>query len=65
MEKEKEKECCDIKIKMTEIENGYRLEVTGEGIKDKCRPFVENCCTDEKSWQEFMKSCCSPQTDKT
>ncbi len=65
MEKEKEKERCNLKVQVTEIENGYRLEVTGEGIKDKCKQFADACCTDEKSWLDFMKRCCSPQTDKT
>ncbi len=51
-----EKDCCDVKV--TEIENGYRFEITGEEIKDKCKSIMGKCCTDSKSWKEFFKNCC-------
>lgn len=51
-----EKECCNIKV--TETEKGFRIEVAGEEIKDKCKSIMENCCKDSKSWQEFFKNCC-------
>ena len=37
-----EKECCQIKV--TKIENGCRIEITGENIKDG------NCCQMLKSF---------------
>lgn len=55
-----EKECCNIKV--TETENGYRFEVTGEEIKDKCKSIMEECCTDGKSWKELFKNCCSSES---
>ena len=53
-----EKDCCNIKV--TEIENGYRFEITGKDIKDKCKSIMKNCCPDDKSCMEFFKDCCSP-----
>ncbi len=36
------KECCNIKV--TEKEDGYQIEVTGEDIKEKCKTILESCC---------------------
>ncbi len=48
-------DCCDIKV--TELDKGYRIEITGEDVKEKCKTIVENCCTGETPWAEMMKSC--------
>jgi len=53
-----EKNCCNIKV--TEIEDGFRFEVTGKDVKDKCKIFTD-CCTDEKSCEEILKKCCNPE----
>lgn len=37
-----EKQCCSVNV--TELENGYRLEITGDDIKEKCAAMMENCC---------------------
>ena len=50
-----EKGCCDIKFK--ETENGYTIEIKGEGIKEKCKSVFENCCTEEKI-RSCIQSCC-------
>ena len=50
-----DKQCCDISF--TEVENGYRIDIIGEGVKDKCKTVFENCCTEEKI-QECLQSCC-------
>ncbi len=42
-----ERECCNIKV--TELDDGYRIEITGKDFKEKC-----NC------WEVF-KNCCGPQ----
>jgi hypothetical protein len=49
------KECCDIKV--TELDDGYRIEIRGEGIKEKCKVFRERCCSDSDKWKEFVKCC--------
>lgn len=45
-----EKKCCNVSV--TELEDGYRLDVTGQEVKGKCKTMFEKCCTDEN-----MKSC--------
>lgn len=45
-----EKQCCNFRV--TELEDGYRLEVTGQDVKDRCKTFFEKCCTGEN-----MKNC--------
>ena len=45
-----EKQCCSINV--TELENGYRLEITGDDVKAKCNTMIENCCA-----KEHMKNC--------
>lgn len=42
-----EKQCCQINV--TELDNGYRYEITGEHVKDNCKPFVTSCCTENQS----------------
>jgi len=49
------KNCCDVKV--TEVENGYRIEVTGEGVKEKCKTVFENCCTEENI-KKCFQGCC-------
>ncbi|MBI5184592.1 MAG: hypothetical protein HZA01_02555 [Nitrospinae bacterium] len=52
-----EKECCNVKV--TEIDNGFRVEITGKEIKEKCRDVMENCRMGGKPWKEFLANCCS------
>ena len=54
-----EKECCNMKV--TEIEDGIKIEITGKDIKDKCKVMMQNCCCDEESVQKIIKSCCKPE----
>lgn len=49
------KGCCDIKV--TESENGYHIEVTGEDIKEKCKSVFENCCSEE-AIKKCFENCC-------
>ena len=46
------KDCCDVKV--TEIDNGYRIEVTGEDIKGKCK---DTCCSPDDI-KKCFQSCC-------
>jgi len=50
------KDCCDMKV--TEIKDGYRIEITGKDIKEKCKDMMKNCCSDEKACEEILKNCC-------
>ena len=54
------KECCNIKV--TEIEDGFRFEVTGKDVKTNCKIFTD-CCKDEKSCEEFMQKCCKAEKE--
>ena len=56
---EMEKECCNMKV--TEIEDGIKIEITGKDIKNKCKAMMQNCCCDEESVQKIIKSCCKPE----
>ncbi len=49
------KGCCDVKV--TEIENGYRIEVTGDGIKERCKAVFENCCS-QGNIEKCLQACC-------
>ena len=51
-----EKECCDVKV--TELDDGIRVEIRGEGIKERCKVLNECGCTDSDTWKEFIKNCC-------
>ena len=35
-----EKQCCSANV--TELENGYRLEITGQDVKEKLKPFLRS-----------------------
>ncbi|MEW6601078.1 MAG: hypothetical protein AB1499_08915 [Nitrospirota bacterium] len=48
-------ECCNIKV--TEKEDGYQIEVTGEGVKEKCKSILERCCSGSEE-KKSGKSCC-------
>ncbi|MBT3756008.1 MAG: hypothetical protein HOG24_06990 [Candidatus Cloacimonetes bacterium] len=54
-----EKECRNMKV--TEIDDGIKIEITGKDIKDKCKVMMQNCCCDEESVQKIIKSCCKPE----
>jgi len=50
-----EKDCCNIKA--TEIENGYRIEITGANIKDgTCFQMFKSFCDKQKKTDD--KGCC-------
>ncbi|MCP4648457.1 MAG: hypothetical protein GY853_00060 [PVC group bacterium] len=49
------KDCCNVKV--TEGENGYTVEITGEGVKEKCKSVFENCCPAEHIKKCFDKGC--------
>lgn len=50
-----EKKCCNFKV--TETESGYRIEISGEGIKEKCKSAFESCCFEESIKKCFGKCC--------
>ncbi len=52
------KDCCDVKV--TEVENGYRVDITGEGIKEKCKAVFENCGI-EGNIKKCFEKCCGPE----
>ena len=48
-----EKECCQIKV--TETDEGYRIDVSGKGVKEGgcCMPLIQNCMA-------IKANCCPP-----
>ena len=49
---------CEVKV--TELENGYQVQVTGEGVKDALKAeglkkCIQACCSGEKP---FKNTCC-------
>jgi hypothetical protein len=50
-----DKKCCSFDV--TELENGYRVEITGDDIKEKWKTIFEKCCTDEKI-KNCFSACC-------
>lgn len=48
-------DCCNINV--TEVENGYRIEITGKDVKEKCETVFENCCSDENI-KKCFQGCC-------
>ena len=55
------KDCCNMKV--TEIEDGIRIDITGKDIKDKCKTIMQNCCCDEESIQKIIKTCCKTEKE--
>ena len=51
-----EKKCCDINV--TETEKGYKIEVTGDEVKTKCKEKIEKWCKDGNCGEMFKKECC-------
>lgn len=50
-----EKDCCQIKT--AEIDNGYRIEITGENIKDcNCLHMLKSFCDKQEKTDD--KGCC-------
>jgi hypothetical protein len=51
-----EKECCQVKV--TELDDGYRFEITGKDIKGKynCWEIFQKCC--EKQQKDGDSSAC-------
>jgi hypothetical protein len=45
-----EKQCCNVRV--SELEDGFRIEVTGQDVKTRCASMIEKCCTGEN-----MKTC--------
>ncbi len=50
-----EKQCCNVNV--TELENGYRFEITGDDLKEKYETFFENCSTKENMKNCFSRCC--------
>jgi len=50
-----EKDCCIINVK--EIDNGYRIEITGDNLKDCCQTMIKHAahCCDESTSTEVKK----------
>ncbi len=53
-----EKEKFNLNVK--ETDNGYIIEVTGEGAKDFLKEKINVCCGDGSSFTEMMKHCRMP-----
>lgn len=50
-----EKECCNVKL--TETEDGLRIEIKGEGVKEKVATAFKNCCGEEIG-KKGLQFCC-------
>ncbi len=50
-----EKECCNVKV--TETEEGFRIEVKGEGLKEKFETVFKGCCSEEMR-KKVSQFCC-------
>ncbi len=46
---------CEIKV--TELDNGYQIQVTGDEVKDRCKDLKDKCC-DEKTVKKMISCCC-------
>ena len=55
--KRMDKNCCSINV--TELENVYRFEITGDDVKEKCKTVFENCCTKENIKNCISECCCT------
>ena len=49
---------CDIKV--TELEDGYQIKITGKEVKEALKPenlknCIESCCSDKASFKDL---CC-------
>ena len=54
-----EKACCNVKV--TETEDGLRVDIQGEDLKEKAGAFFDKCCG-EGSGKKGFNFCCG--TDK-
>ncbi len=50
-----DKKCCSFDI--TETDTGYRIEITGDDLKEKCKNMFAKCCTDETT-KNWFATCC-------
>jgi hypothetical protein len=52
-----EKECCQVNV--TELDDGYRIEITGKNIKERCNcwELIEKCCKDRRT-ASSGEDCC-------
>ncbi len=50
-----EKGCCDIRV--TETEEGFKVEVKGEGLKERCRAILKNLCSADLKNKGFQFCC--------
>ena len=50
-----EKECCNINV--TETEEGYRIDLKGENLKEKFETMVKSCCGEEMK-KKGVQFCC-------
>lgn len=58
-----EKQCCAINV--TELEDGFRVEIKGEGVKEKCQSAMGNCCSGEGLKKFFHSFCGSGKGNAT
>ncbi len=52
-----DKECCNVKV--TETDEGLRIDVKGKGLKEKFETLCGNCCSEEMKKKGFQ-FCCGP-----
>lgn len=50
-----EKECCNCKV--TETEDGFKVEVKGEGLKEMVKSAFKNCCGENDDKKGFQFCC--------
>jgi len=50
-----EKECCNVNV--IETQDGLRIDIKGEGLKEKCGAFISTCCSDDQKKQGFQFCC--------
>ena len=53
------KDCC--RVCVTEIENGYRIEITGDSMKDK---FAGCCNAEDGVVKKNSSGCCAEEIEK-
>ncbi len=50
-----EKECCNVNV--TETEDGLRIEIRGEALKEKAATLLKNCCGEDVG-RKGLSFCC-------
>ncbi len=49
------KGCCDVRV--SEMKDGYCIEITGKDVKEKCKALLKDCCFG-KNLSKHIQACC-------